>query len=142
MIDELWGRSRYLLPVLFGFNIEEGKPVQINISARHGHLSAASQDKIREKVERLQRYFDRVTSIQVTVDLEHRESPSVELRVSAEHTKDFVATDQGGEMMATLDRVHHKLETQLRKHKEKLTGHRSTGIKDLDIASESESETD
>jgi ribosome-associated translation inhibitor RaiA len=55
--------------------------VQVNISARHGHLSAGTQEKITDKVEKLRRLFDRVTAIQVTVDLEHEESPSVEVQV-------------------------------------------------------------
>ena len=67
--------------------------MQISISARHGDLSGATQEKINEKVAKLTRYFDRVTGIQVTVDLEHREAPLVEVCVSAEHTADFVASD-------------------------------------------------
>ena len=41
--------------------------MQINVSARHGHLSPASQSKISAKVSRLQRYFDRLTALDVTV---------------------------------------------------------------------------
>lgn len=105
--------------------------MQINISARHGHLSAATQEKITEKVERIRRYFDRVTAIHVTADLDHRETPTVELRVSAEHCDDFVAIETA-ELMTALDAVIHKVEHQLRKHKEKLTGHRATGLKHLE----------
>jgi ribosome-associated translation inhibitor RaiA len=65
--------------------------VQINISARHGHLSAGTQEKITEKVEKLGRYFDRMTAILVTINLEHRESPQVEIRVSVEHSEALVA---------------------------------------------------
>ena len=93
--------------------------MQVNISARHGNLSTATQDKITEKVEKLNRFFDRLTAIQVTIDLKDRESPDVEVRASAEHTKDFIAST-GGELFAALDSVVHKLEQQLRKHKEKL----------------------
>ena len=50
--------------------------MQVKISARHGHLSSETQDKITEKVEKLKRLFDRVTAIEVTADLEHRESPA------------------------------------------------------------------
>ena len=107
--------------------------MQIEISARHGQLNSKTQDRIREKVEKLKRYFDRLTAIHVTVNLEHRETPDVELRVSAEHTEDFVATDTN-ELMAALDKVLHKVEQQLRKHKEKITGHRTPGIKHLDVA--------
>ena len=43
--------------------------MQIKVSARHGHLSAASQSKIATKVSRLKRYFNRLTALNVTVDL-------------------------------------------------------------------------
>ena len=43
--------------------------VQVKISARHGHLGEATQQFIREKAEKLLRYFERLTSIDVTVDL-------------------------------------------------------------------------
>ena len=113
--------------------------MQINISARHGHLSTATQERITEKVEKLQRFFERVTAIQVTADLEHREAPTVELRVSAEHAVDFLAAETG-ELMAALDAVIHKVEQQLRKHKEKLTEHRAVGHKHLEIQEPPETE--
>jgi putative sigma-54 modulation protein len=99
--------------------------VQVNISARHGHLSAETQDKIAEKAEKLRRLFDRVMAIEVIVDLEHRETPTVELRVSAEHVDDFVAIETSSGIMAALDGAIHKVEQQLRKHKERRRDHRS-----------------
>ena len=99
--------------------------MQVNISARHGHLSADTQAKITEKVDKLRRLFDRVSAISVTADLEHRESPSVELRVSAEHSEDFVASGSSATVMAALDEVVHKVEQQLRKHKERRREHRT-----------------
>lgn len=108
--------------------------MQVKISARHGHLSSETQDKITEKVEKLKRLFDRVTSIEVTADLEHRESPSVELRVSVERTEDFVAADTASSVIAALDMTIHKVEQQLRKHKEKRREHRSLGVKNIEAA--------
>ena len=103
--------------------------MQINVSTRHGHLSEATQEKVREKLERLPRYFERLTSIDLTVDLEHRETPRVDLRVSAEHKHDFVASELADELLAGVDRVVHKLEQQLRKYKEKLQDHhRGAGL--------------
>ena len=49
--------------------------MQINISARHGHLSDATRDKITAKVEKLARLFERLSAIEVTVDLEHEQNP-------------------------------------------------------------------
>ena len=107
--------------------------VQINISARHGHLSPATQAKITEKVEPVRKFFDRITAIHVTVDLEHRDSPTVELVVSAEHHEDFVAVETADSALAALDGVVDKIENQLRKHKEKVKEHRATAHKHLEI---------
>jgi putative sigma-54 modulation protein len=101
--------------------------VQVNISVRHGHLSDATRSKITAKVEKLARLFERLAAIEVTVDLEHEETPTVDVRVSAEHKHDFVAAEQSNNLMAALDGVVHKLEGQLRKYKEKVQErHRTT----------------
>ena len=100
--------------------------MQINISARHGHLSDASRAKITAKVEKLARLFERLSAIDVTVDLEHEQNPTVDVRVSAEHKHDFVAAEQSASLMAALDGVIHKLEQQLRKYKEKVQDHHRT----------------
>jgi putative sigma-54 modulation protein len=103
------------------FKLAEGvHSVQINISARHGHLSDATRAKISAKVEKLARLFERLLAIEVTVDLEHEQNPHVDVRVSAEHKHDFVAAEQSTSLMAALDGVIHKLEQQLRKYKEKV----------------------
>ena len=94
--------------------------MQIRISTRHGHLSDPSQRKIEGKAEKLTRIFDRLTSIDFTIDLEHEETPSVDLRVSAEHKHDFVATDRSSSLMGSVDAVVHRMEQQLRKYKERI----------------------
>ena len=114
--------------------------MQVNISARHGHLSPVTQERVTEKVHKLRRFFDRITAINVTADLEHRETPVVEVRVSAEHTDGFVATDTG-ELMAALDSTIRKLEQQLKKHKEKIQdGHRQAKRKQMELPADEEME--
>lgn len=100
--------------------------VQISISARHGQISEATRAKIHGKVEKLNRLFERLTQIDVTVDLDHAENPHVDLRVSAEHKHDFVAADQSGDLFASLDGAMHKVEQQLRKYKEKIVDRHRT----------------
>jgi putative sigma-54 modulation protein len=97
--------------------------VQINISTRHGHLSDGTREKIMAKMEKLGRLFDRLQTIEVTVDLEHEDTPVVDVRVSAEHKHDFVATESGEILMGVVDGTIHKLEQQLRKYKEKVQDH-------------------
>jgi putative sigma-54 modulation protein len=79
-------------------------------------------------VEKLTRLFDRLTAIDVTVDLERRDEPNVDLRVSAEHRSDFVASIRSNDLLGSIDLVIHKLEQQLRKYKEKIQDrHRAPG---------------
>ncbi|GAG27495.1 unnamed protein product, partial [marine sediment metagenome] len=96
-------------------------------------------EKIRTKLEKLPRLFDRLVAIEVTIDLEHRENPQVDLKVSAEHKHDFRATSQADELMAAIDGAMHKLEKQLRKYKERIVErHRGPGARPRELAEESE----
>lgn len=113
--------------------------MQVKITARHGHLSETSQEKIRGKVEGLPRLFERLTAIEVTVDLEHQGDPIVDLRVSAEHKHDFHASEQNGDLWGSLDAVIHKVEQQLRKYKQKVQDHhKGPGLKRPGAAAEPE----
>jgi putative sigma-54 modulation protein len=95
--------------------------VEIKISARHGHLSEETQSFIREKSQKLLRLFERLTMIEVTVDLKDDLNKVVEFLVSAEHKHDFVARETNADVLAAVDLVLPKLEQQLRKYKEKIT---------------------
>ena len=98
--------------------------VQINVSARHGHLSPASQSKIAAKVSRLRRYFDRLTALHVTVDLHNDSLPAVEIVASAERFHDLVSHEHSGLLWRSVDGAVQKMEQQLRKHKEKVRDHK------------------
>ena len=93
--------------------------VPIFISTRHGHVSEATQEKVKEKLDRLHRYYERITSMEVTVDLEHHETTKVDLKVSAKDKHDFVASSEAENLLVAVDVLVEKMEQQLRKHKEK-----------------------
>jgi putative sigma-54 modulation protein len=99
--------------------------VQIKISARHGHLSDATQQFIRDKAEKLLHFFERLMLIEVTVELNEGEK-SVEFLLWAEHKHQFVASERNEDILAAVDLVMNKLEGQLRRHKEKLQDRRRT----------------
>lgn len=104
--------------------------MEIKISARHGHLSEATQEFIREKAQKLLHIFQRLTIIEVTVDLKDDVNKVVEFVVAAEHKHDFVARETHTDVLAAVDLVMDKLEQQLRRYKEKIQDHRrrpSTG---------------
>ena len=116
--------------------------MQIQISTRHGQLSEASQDKIKAKAEKLTRIFDRLTAIEVIIDLMDEANPKVDMKVSAEHKHDFVAHDQSESLMGSLDAVMHRMEQQLRKYKEKVQErHRSSEPRRYEATTEPEAES-
>ena len=116
--------------------------MQIEISTRHGHLSEETRAKIAARMEKLTRIFDRLSAIEVTIDLEHPETPSVDLRLSVKHKHDFVATNRSENLMAAIDSVIEKMEQQLRKHKEKVQDrHRGTAYRPSEVSSEAEPES-
>jgi putative sigma-54 modulation protein len=99
--------------------------VQTKISVRHGQLAEETKEFIKEKAEKLLHFFERLTSIEVTVDLKS-DLKTVEFVVSAEHKHDFVARESHSDIRAAVDLVLEKLEKQLRKYKEKVQDHRRT----------------
>ncbi len=115
--------------------------MQINISTRHGHLSQQVQAKINEKVARLPRLLERLTAANVLVNLEHKDAPVVEIRISVEHARDFVATETSVDILTALDGTMRKMEQQLRKHKKKIKDHKTTGLKYQSLLDESDDES-
>ena len=94
--------------------------MQIKVSARHGHLSDDHQREIREKAEKLLHYFDRITMIDVTVDLGDKLRKKVEILVDAEHKHDFVARDEHEELAAAVDLTVDRIKHQIHRYKEKI----------------------
>lgn len=94
--------------------------MQLNISVRHGHLSEGTQEKLKGRVEKLGRYFDRLMAIEVVVDLGDDQTTQVDIKVSAEHKHDFVAHEKADNLLSAFDGAVQKVEQQLRKYKERV----------------------
>jgi putative sigma-54 modulation protein len=99
--------------------------MQIIVTARHGHLTTEHQKEIEEKVAKLLHYFNRVEAISVTVDVGNSRGPrSVEIQLNAEHKHDFIAKESDADLLVALDKTLAKMESQIRKYKEKIQNHR------------------
>lgn len=98
--------------------------MQIKISARHGHLSDEHQKQLQEKAQKLLHYFDRITMIEITVDLQDKAFKDVEVRVDAEHKHDFVARDRHDDLLTAFDMVIDRIKHQVNRYKEKIQDHR------------------
>jgi putative sigma-54 modulation protein len=104
--------------------------VQIKISVRHGQLAEDVQNLIRQKAEKLLRLFDRLTMIQVTVDMKKevdlkKEGRMVEFVVQAEHKHDFVAREAHEQVLTAADMALDKIQMQLRRYKQRIQDHRN-----------------
>lgn len=98
--------------------------MQIKLSARHGHLTDDAQREIQGKVDKLLHVFDRISMIEVTVDLADKIFKKVEILVNAEHKHDFVARDQHEELMAAVDLAVERIKHQVHRYKEKIQDRR------------------
>ena len=97
--------------------------MQINISTRHGEINDAVRGRIVQKLEKVQRFFDRLTAVEVIVNFDKPEEPSLEVTVTAEKGIVFVAGYHSSDLFGSLDQVLSKLEQQIKKHKEKTKDH-------------------
>ena len=98
--------------------------MQVKISVRHGHLSDAHQQQVREKAEKLLHYFSRLTMIDVTVDLQDPARKVIEFVAKSEHKHDFVAREGHVELLGALELAYDKVVHQIHRHKEKIQDHR------------------
>jgi len=106
-----------------GLVSQEFVSVQVAITCRHGSVSDEVQDHITRKSAKLLTYFERVTSIGVTVEFQ-KDRIAVDLLVEAEHKHNFVSRDVGEDVLSTFDCALQKMEQQIRKYKAKLQDHR------------------
>lgn len=98
--------------------------MQVKISVRHGHLNEAHQEQIRQKAEKLLHFFNRITMIEVTVDLQDPLRKTVEFLAKSEHKHDFFARESHEELFAAVELAYDKVVHQIHKHKEKIQDHR------------------
>jgi putative sigma-54 modulation protein len=97
--------------------------VQIRVTARHGHLNDEHQQQITEKASKLLHYFERLTFIEVVVDLS-KKTKSVEVLGDTEHKHDIVATAEADDLMTAVRAAVEKFKHQLNHYKERVQDHR------------------
>lgn len=91
--------------------------MQINISGHHVELTSALKEYVNEKLSKLQRHFDHITTTDVTLSVEKL----VQKAEASVHVAgaDLFATCESNDMYTAIDLLTDKLDRQLIKHKEK-----------------------
>jgi putative sigma-54 modulation protein len=96
--------------------------MQLNITGQHIEVTPALNDYVTEKLERVQRHFDHVTTTHVVLSVEKtRQKAEATIHASG---ATIHANAEEEDMYAAIDSLSSKLDRQVIKHKEKLKDHR------------------
>ena len=91
----------------------------------------------------MSRYFDRLTAILVSRWISSiARIPRWKFRSRWSIPRTLVATEQSAEVMTALDGALHKIEQQVRRHKDKRTERRRPPVKHLEVPAETEPEVE
>ncbi|MDY7010307.1 MAG: ribosome-associated translation inhibitor RaiA [Planctomycetota bacterium] len=93
--------------------------MKVSVVARHVELTDAMKDYAREKVDGLPHFYNGLQSVDITFDVDAGEHV-VEIVATGKRKSVFVAHHRGRDMYACVDQCAHKLEEQLRRHKDKV----------------------
>src|SRR3546814_18753760 len=91
--------------------------MQVNISGHQLEVTEPLREYIGEKLERLERHFDKITNVQVTMNVEKLlQKIEATLHIPG---GEVVANAAHEDMYAAIDLLPDTLDRQLKKHKEK-----------------------
>ena len=97
--------------------------MNITITTRHSDATAAIEEYITKKAEKIPHYFDRVSAIEVVVD--HQKSEHlVECIVSVSHGDPLVSHASSDDMYAAIDKCTDRAIRQVSDLKSNLQDHR------------------
>lgn len=108
--------------------------MQLTISGHQIDLTDSMKNYITEKMQRIERHFDHLNSIDVVLHVEkihHKAEATLNAKGITMH-----AQADSDNMYSSIDELTNKLDTQVRKHKEKQTDHHRSGgaLKEQDFS--------
>lgn len=104
--------------------------MQIHFTGHNVEVTSALKRFTQEKLEKLERHFDKITSINVVFDVE-KLSQIVEATILVSKGE-LHARAESENMYAAIDLLVDKLDKQLMKHKEKKLDHRDHEVRHWD----------
>ena len=95
--------------------------MQLNMTGHHVEVTPPMRDYATKRVERLQKHFERIISIDLTFNVEKLDQ-IVKAHI---HTPgaNFNANSKAEDIYSAIDLLVDKLDRQIKKHREKETGH-------------------
>lgn len=99
--------------------------MQITVTGQHMDITEPLRSYASEKMARLQKHFDNMTTTNVVLHVE-KTRHLAEATIFAKGTT-LHANAEGADMYAAIDALVDKLDRQVLKHKEKTTSHHRNG---------------
>ncbi len=93
--------------------------MKIKIAGRHTDASPALRDYVIEKTEALERFFDRIISVDVVLSVE-KERQIADFHAHLTNRKRINAREESTDMYASIDKAIDRLKRQLVKFKDQL----------------------
>ncbi len=106
--------------------------MQITVTGQQVEVTESLRNYVSEKIGRIQKHFDQMTTTNVVLHFEKRKNRHVvEATVNAKGTT-LHADSEHNDMYAAIDELADKLDRQVLRHKEKMTDHHRSdgGLKD------------
>lgn len=103
--------------------LEELQSYNVTITGRHVQITEAMKAYAIDKLSKLERFHDRIIDVTVTMDIQridHR--VDVQMKVNNIKIKAHAITS---DMYASIDQVVHKLQSQLRRYKQRIQDHQT-----------------
>lgn len=95
--------------------------MQINLTGHHVEVTDSMRNYVTEKMEKLERHFDKVSNTHVILSIEkndHKAEATVHMSGN-----DIFAEAREPDMYAAIDALVDKLDRQVKKYKEKIKNH-------------------
>jgi len=112
--------------------------MEITTTARHFELTPAVREHGEKRLQKLTRYFDRISKVNVVLIREkHRQIAEITLHVNG---SDLVSREESNDLFLSIDRAVESLERQIKRHKERLVerNRKENGLKRIAQPQETE----
>ena len=96
--------------------------MQLNISGHHLDITEAIKEHTLEKLAKIKHHFDQVINVNMILEVE-KDTQKAEATIHVSGA-DLFAKAESNDMYVSIDQLVNKLDTQIKKYKEKLHNHR------------------
>jgi putative sigma-54 modulation protein len=118
--------------------------VNIEMVGKNIELTPAIKQYVEEKIGRVYRYFDRILKVKVVIEKERQSrEPVFDVEVTLDANGKLIRAEmEDPDLYAAIDKVSDKLESNIKRFKEKLFGSRQAGRQDKAIQETYENEVE